>query len=197
MSDWKPFNGEHNVFWNTYAQECFFRKVYLKRLPSDVVTACKSLHEKYPEIEDAEEFIRSQFVVPITGASYSINSVVLKFSHFNNSKHDNAYVQYLNERDIRTDMLITSAINRANDGRSRLGDNALAHFILDGKDCEEEYQTEVALHCLHFPALRDSLILSDFVKAEMLRLRREVRQDEYIGKKLVRTHEVEELYESE
>jgi len=67
---------ENGIFWNVYEQECRFRGAS-KKPPRYVRTTCDKLATLYPDLDDAEMFMRAQFVTHIEGLPYILKDLVL------------------------------------------------------------------------------------------------------------------------
>jgi len=87
---------DDNIFWNTFAQECYFAGVHVK-LPSTVHQTGDKLAAVYPDPNDAEMFIRSQFVMPLEN-DLLLTTIVHSFKDFIGEKHHKAYEAYKKEQ---------------------------------------------------------------------------------------------------
>ena len=72
---------ENGIFWNVYEQECRFRGA-AKKPPRYVRTTCDKLAALYPDLDDAEMFMRAQFVMHIEGIHIVSKDLVLGFKDF-------------------------------------------------------------------------------------------------------------------
>lgn len=172
---------EHNIFWNTYAQECTFRGES-PGVPNYVQTTCDKLHEKYPNPDDAEMFIRSQFVMKVEDIDFTIPTVVMGFKDLINSRHDDAFDQYMLDDKERIAMLLRSVKRQLTPGYPGVGPlspmSPLARFVRDGADCSTDVQDAVVIDCLHWPALAERLRLTEYMEDRIRFYKDEVRQSE-------------------
>jgi len=84
---------ENGIFWNVYEQECRFKGI-IKKPPRFVRTTCDKLAALYPDLDDAEMFMRAQFTTVIEDLDYSFDDVVFAFKDFIMDRHRRAYSEY-------------------------------------------------------------------------------------------------------
>lgn len=168
---------EHNIFWNTYAQECAFLGMS-PNVPKYVQATCGHLAAKYPDQEDAEMFIRSQFVMKVESMDYTIPTVALNFKDLVNPRHDDAFRQYQRDGKERVAMMFESALRelRKMYTLSFEAMTPLAQFVRGGADCCKQIQDVVVIHCLHWPALAQKLQLTEYIEDRIRFFKEEIRQ---------------------
>ena len=184
---------ENGIFWNVYEQECRFRQRDA-RPPRFVRTTCDKLAALYPALEDAEMFMRAQFVMGIEGIDYSLRKLVFAFKDFIMDRHQQAYREYKRWHSDIVQTEIQVALNQIKDVKFRNdffelwiknSTSPLVRYLVEGCDCPQEYQEQIAIKCLHYPYLVKRLILSDYLKKRIQSYKDEVRaterQDSYSG----------------
>ena len=109
---------ENGIFWNVYEQECRFRGAS-KKPPRYVRTTCDKLAILYPDLDDAEMFMRAQFVVHIEGLPYILKELVFGFKDFIMDRHHQAYRDYKSNQLARVKEMLASAYRRVEDIEQR------------------------------------------------------------------------------
>lgn len=84
---------ENGIFWNVYEQECRFRGI-VKRPPRFVRTTCDKLAALYPDLNEAEMFMRAQFVTGCTDIRYYLPEIVFSFKDFIMERHHQMFEEY-------------------------------------------------------------------------------------------------------
>ena len=109
---------ENGIFWNVYEQECRFRGAS-KKPPRYVRTTCDKLATLYPDLDDAEMFMRAQFVTHIEGLPYILKELVFGFKDFIMDRHHQAYRDYKSNQLARVKEMLASASLRVVDLEQR------------------------------------------------------------------------------
>ena len=105
---------ENGIFWNVYEQECRFRGAS-KKPPRYVRTTCDKLATLYPDLDDAEMFMRAQFVTHIEDLPYILKDLVFGFKDFIMDRHHQAYEDYKSHQLARVKEMLVSASRRIED----------------------------------------------------------------------------------
>jgi len=105
---------ENGIFWNVYEQECRFRGV-AKKPPGYVRKTCDKLAALYPDLDDAEMFMRAQFVTHIEGLHIVSKDLVWGFKDFIMDRHHLAYRDYKSNQLALVQVMLTSASRRIED----------------------------------------------------------------------------------
>lgn len=170
---------ENGIFWNVYEQECRFRGVEVKQ-PRSVRATCDKLAAVYPDLDDAEMFMRSQFVTKIEDIDCYFPDLVFAFKDFIMPRHRQAYEEYKRWQVRRVEDKLWLALNETETIGSgsrelRYSTSPLVWYLLEKDDCPWEYQADIAIECLHFPYLMDQLLLTNDLKERIQFYKDEVR----------------------
>lgn len=149
---------KHNIFWNTFSQELAFRGLP-SNVPKYAQKTCSKLAKEYPDHEEAEMFIRAQFVMNVEDMDYTLSGVVMGFKDLVNPRHAAAFKQYHQDCKERIAMLLRSVQRELQEIYTLSVEtmSPLAQFVRNGGDCSELVQNAVAIECLHWPALPEVL----------------------------------------
>jgi len=105
---------DNGIFWNVYEQECRFRGA-TKKPPRYVRTTCDKLAALYPDLDDAEMFMRAQFVMHIEELPYTLKDLVFGFKDFIMDRHHQAYRDYKDNQLAHVKDMLASASRRVED----------------------------------------------------------------------------------
>jgi hypothetical protein len=105
---------ENGIFWNVYEQECRFRGA-AKKPPGYVRTTCDKLAALYPDLDDAEMFMRAQFVMHIEDLPYALKDLVFGFKDFIMDRHHQAYRDYKDSQLAHVNLMLDVAYRRIED----------------------------------------------------------------------------------
>jgi hypothetical protein len=105
---------DNGIFWNVYEQECRFRGAS-KKPPGYVRTTCDKLAALYPDLDDAEMFMRAQFVTHIEDLPYHLKDLVFGFKDFIMDRHHQAYRDYKDNQLALVNLMLDVAYRRIED----------------------------------------------------------------------------------
>ena len=174
---------ENGIFWNTYEQECRF-KGEIMQPPSSVRTTCNKLAAFYPDLDDAEMFMRAQFLLGTPSSGVCLSTIVLHFKDFIRDEHHQNYADY---KEIAEEEAC-QRLDRAYDIRRSYLDSRcypwqsnidpLGIYLARMEDSPQSIQDRVVIECLHWSLLVGKLPLTDYVKRKIRYYKNEVHVNE-------------------
>jgi hypothetical protein len=172
MTDQQAHDIRDLIFVRAFSQECDFVRAKSPISPKHYKTTCAKLWEIYPDLDEAEMFIRAQFVLR-NQTDVCLGSMVHNFSHLVADKYHEAYQEYKRiepEQACRlVDMAYESKMTHSAGGHYpwQSGVSPLGRYWIAGDKARWGLQEVVAIECLHFPSLVGKLPLTAHTRARI------------------------------
>ena len=179
-----------NIPWNVYIQECRFKSAATERVESGQKyrSTCEKLLQKYPDSTDLEMFMRAQFLFKLWDREYSLKTIVYNFKHFNSVECDKVYEIYKANHEQKA----IDLVDLAYDTREMILNGGyfpwelqslspLGLYVTHREKSTEHIQAQVAVDCLHWPVLKEKILITPFIQARLDRYKRELLSPNVTG----------------
>lgn len=141
---------ENGIFWNVYEQECRFQGVR-KTPPRFVRTTCDKLAALYPDLDDAEMFMRAQFTVGNNDIGYHLRGIVFSFKDFIMDSHHRVYDEYKRRHIDIVIKMLERAAHEIEDINSTSRAETLNILLKEAKVPLSDFQLRGAAALEHLP----------------------------------------------